>query len=203
LDYHDAAVPRWLVDLEIEMSVEQLKDLSVLILGLGSSGLAMARWCASHGAQVHVVDTREQPPGFAELNAQHPAATFETIKEFSAQLIQGSSARAVCRSPGLAPAAIAPVLEAACAVGLPVWGELELFCMALQNLKAALNYEPKILAITGTNGKTTVTTLTGQLVERAGKTVAVAGNIGPTLLDTLAAHMGAQTLPQGLGIGAV
>jgi UDP-N-acetylmuramoylalanine--D-glutamate ligase len=52
-----------------------------------------------------------------------------------------------------------------------------------------------VLAITGTNGKTTVTSLTGQLVERGGKTVAVAGNIGPTLLDTLSAHIDADTLP--------
>jgi UDP-N-acetylmuramoylalanine--D-glutamate ligase len=57
-------------------------------------------------------------------------------------------------------------------------------------------YRPEVLAITGTNGKTTVTSLLGQLVQRAGKTVAVAGNIGPTLLDTLSAHMDAETLPQ-------
>jgi UDP-N-acetylmuramoylalanine--D-glutamate ligase len=57
-------------------------------------------------------------------------------------------------------------------------------------------YEPVVLAITGTNGKTTVTSLTGQLVERAGKSVAVAGNIGPTLLDTLAARIDAQDLPE-------
>ncbi|MGA8514064.1 MAG: UDP-N-acetylmuramoyl-L-alanine--D-glutamate ligase, partial [Burkholderiaceae bacterium] len=63
-------------------------------------------------------------------------------------------------------------------------------------LKARQAYSPSVLAITGTNGKTTVTSLTGQLVERAGKTVAVAGNIGPTLLDTLAQHMAANTLPQ-------
>ena len=60
---------------------------------------------------------------------------------------------------------------------------------------APKGYTPAVLAITGTNGKTTVTALTGQLVERAGKTVAVAGNIGPTLLDTLAAHIDAETLP--------
>ena len=60
----------------------------------------------------------------------------------------------------------------------------------------AKGYTPAVLAITGTNGKTTVTALTGQLVERAGKTVALAGNIGPTLLDTLSAHMDADTLPE-------
>ncbi len=61
---------------------------------------------------------------------------------------------------------------------------------------APKGYTPAVLAVTGTNGKTTVTALAGQLVERAGKTVAVAGNIGPTLLDTLAAHIDAGTLPE-------
>ncbi|MBC7378514.1 MAG: UDP-N-acetylmuramoyl-L-alanine--D-glutamate ligase [Burkholderiaceae bacterium] len=61
--------------------------------------------------------------------------------------------------------------------------------------EAPTGYAPKVLAITGTNGKTTVTSLTGQLVERAGKSVAVAGNIGPTLLDTLAARLDANDLP--------
>ena len=77
-----------------------------------------------------------------------------------------------------------------------VSGELGLFSQGLQSLKEAQAYAPQVLAITGTNGKTTVTSLTGQLVERAGKSVAVAGNIGPTLLDTLAAHMDAESLPQ-------
>ncbi|MBC7437157.1 MAG: UDP-N-acetylmuramoyl-L-alanine--D-glutamate ligase [Bdellovibrionales bacterium] len=62
--------------------------------------------------------------------------------------------------------------------------------------EAPKGYAPKLLAITGTNGKTTVTSLTGQLVERAGKSVAVAGNIGPTLLDTLAAKLDANDLPE-------
>ena len=57
-------------------------------------------------------------------------------------------------------------------------------------------YRPAVLAITGTNGKTTVTSLTGQLIAHAGKSVAVAGNIGPTLLDTLTAHLDAETLPE-------
>jgi UDP-N-acetylmuramoylalanine--D-glutamate ligase len=64
-------------------------------------------------------------------------------------------------------------------------------------LRKATRYRPAVLAITGTNGKTTVTALTGQLVERAGKSVAVAGNIGPTLLDTLRDPPGCETpLPQ-------
>ena len=70
-----------------------------------------------------------------------------------------------------------------------------LYSAALAALRASHGYAPAVLAITGTNGKTTVTSLTGQLVERAGKSVAVAGNIGPTLLDTLATHLDADTLP--------
>ena len=80
--------------------------------------------------------------------------------------------------------------------GIAVGGELSLFASALAELKAQQGYAPGVLAVTGTNGKTTVTALTGQLVERAGKTVAVAGNIGPTLLDTLGEKIDAGALPQ-------
>jgi UDP-N-acetylmuramoylalanine--D-glutamate ligase len=72
---------------------------------------------------------------------------------------------------------------------------LSLFSAGLAFLRASHGYAPAVLAITGTNGKTTVTSLTGQLVERSGKRVAVAGNIGPTLLDTLAARIDAGMLP--------
>ena len=357
--------------------MRHLKDLPVLILGLGASGLAMARWCARHGALVTVADTREAPALLATLRGELPEVTF-VGGPFSAALIEGTPIRAVYRSPGLSPATIAPVVDAARAVGLPVGGELDLFARALQDLRtvevpvveaepeaeapaeaepaaevpvevaepeaqaelaldveppavaepapaepteatstteapatpepaealaepategepaatpamaeamprdpslsvpvsppsdeapnaetqeapatspapatvsrlpstgkpyvptaareaaefvakiaeisasnpasaaveeeptaqlplvpieeppAPKGYTPAVLAITGTNGKTTVTALTGQLVERAGKTVAVAGNIGPTLLDTLTSHIGAETLP--------
>jgi UDP-N-acetylmuramoylalanine--D-glutamate ligase len=172
-----------------------LQDTSVLILGLGDSGLAMARWCARAGARVTVVDTRAEPPQLAALRADCPAATF-VHGEFAASLVEGTDIRAVFKSPGLTPAQVAPVLGAAYASGLWTGGELSLFMQGLAALQASQAYAPQVLAITGTNGKTTVTSLTGQLVERAGKTVAVAGNIGPTLLDTLAAHMAAETLPQ-------
>jgi UDP-N-acetylmuramoylalanine--D-glutamate ligase len=394
--------------------MRHLKDLPVLVLGLGASGLAMARWCARHGAVVTVADTREAPAALATLQAELPGVTF-IGGPFSAALIEGTPIRAVYRSPGLSPETIAPVVDAARAVGLTVGGELDLFARALLDLRtvevpvaevaevepeavvepaaevpaepvlpeaqaelaltvepteaapveaaevpiapevpavteqveaeapapaettevpeavetaevpaqaaepvastenteaaepveaapesaipamaeamprdpslsvpvsppaeegapvaeaaattdatpeattpapatgsrlpatgkpyvptaareaaefvakiaelsatnpasaaveeeptaqlplvpieeppAPKGYTPAVLAITGTNGKTTVTALTGQLVERAGKSVAVAGNIGPTLLDTLAAHIDAETLP--------
>ncbi|MDH6167709.1 UDP-N-acetylmuramoylalanine--D-glutamate ligase [Variovorax boronicumulans] len=391
--------------------MRHLKDLPVLILGLGASGLAMTRWCARHGAIVTVADTREAPAALATLQAELPEVSF-IGGPFSAALVEGTPIRAVYRSPGLSPATIAPVVDAARAVGLTVGGELDLFARALLDLRtvevpvvevaepepqaavepvaevpaepplpeaqaelpltvepteaasveaaevlaapevpaameeqaeaeaaapaettevaetaevpaqaaepvpaaestdaaeptepatsamaeamprdpslsvavsppaeeaapaaeaaaatdaapeattpavlppatgsrlpatgkpyvptaareaadfvakiaelsatnpasaaveeeptaqlplvpieeppAPKGYTPAVLAVTGTNGKTTVTALAGQLVERAGKTVAVAGNIGPTLLDTLAAHIDAETLP--------
>ncbi|MBN8746758.1 UDP-N-acetylmuramoylalanine--D-glutamate ligase [Xylophilus ampelinus] len=339
--------------------MRHLQDLPVLVLGLGASGLAMARWCARHGAQVTVADTREAPPQLARLREELPQAGFVS-GPFSATLVEGTPIRAVYRSPGLSPATVASVVDAARAVGLVVGGELDLFAQALRDVHAArieaaqaaapvpvaddadtevsgptetpaaetaepeaapvpdapeedlptaattepasaqgepapgtvdesftptdeaheaepgaddvdasvgapvegvqpdlslsvptaaqptapgvyvpkaareaaefvariaelstpaalaqaedepapapavvieapaapVGYTPAVLAITGTNGKTTVTSLTAQLIEHAGKSVAVAGNIGPTLLDTLAAHIDADTLPQ-------
>ena len=240
--------------------MKHLHDLPVLVLGLGASGLAMARWCARHGARVTVADTRSQPPQLQALQREVPGAVF-VGGAFDAALVQGNEIRAVYCSPGLSPETMAPVLDAARAVGLVVGGELDLFARALQDLgtvettepdalqppaadaaqdelgdederahavgddlpptqdvvspdgemdegvaeeptpvvapvQQPLGYHPAVLAITGTNGKTTVTSLTGQLVERAGKTVAVAGNIGPSLLDTLSAHMDADSLPE-------
>ncbi len=166
----------------------QLQGQHVLILGLGASGLAMARWCAHAGADVTVADTRETPPQLPALQAEWPAVRF-VPGTFAASLVEGTSVRAVFRSPGLAPDVVAPVVNAAHAMGLWQGGELSLFAAGLQDLKERFGYAPQVLAITGTNGKTTVTSLTGQLVARAGKTVKVAGNIGPTLLDTLSEAM--------------
>jgi UDP-N-acetylmuramoylalanine--D-glutamate ligase len=178
----------------------QLQGQHVLILGLGTSGLAMARWCAHAGAEVTVADTREAPPQLSVLQAEWPQVRF-IFGPFVPSLVEGTSVRAVFRSPGLAPGVVAPVVDAAHAIGLWQGGELSLFADGLQDLKARFGYAPQVLAITGTNGKTTVTSLTGQLVARAGKTVKVAGNIGPTLLDTLAeamAHADMQVAQQDL-----
>lgn len=141
-----------------------------------------------------VADTREAPPQLQALREQVPAARF-IGGAFSAALLQ-EGVNAVFRSPGLSPDQVAPVVSPALAQGLPVGGELSLFADALSRLREEQAYEPVVLAVTGTNGKTTVTALTGQLVERGGKSVAVAGNIGPSLLDTLAQKIDANALPQ-------
>ena len=172
-----------------------MNDRHVLVLGLGHSGLAIARWCARHGATVTVADTREAPPQLAALHESVPQARF-VAGPLSAALVDEASLRAVYRSPGLSPAATAAVVDEARRRGLPVQGELGLFAQGLKALRDEREYAPVVLAITGTNGKTTVTSLTGQLVERAGKTVVVAGNIGPSLLDTLQQALDDDALPE-------
>ena len=165
----------------------------VLILGLGDSGLSMARWCLSQGARVTVADDRPAPPqanALSELKAQVGEARLSLItgSAMDARLVEGTDVRAVFKSPGLAPAKIASVWQTAQAMGLWVGTELSLFQSALNDLHQSQSYAPQVLAITGTNGKTTVTQLTTQLIERAGARVAMAGNVGPCLMDTLLRH---------------
>ncbi len=161
-----------------------MNELTVLILGLGASGLAMARWCTRRGFAVRVWDSREVPPAAEALHADCPDAQ-RLRGELSPAQLDGVDR--VLKSPGLSPydARIAPLLQEARHRGLPVQGELDLFVEALAALKAERGYAPRLLAITGTNGKTTTTAMTALLVERAGRSVATAGNIGPTMLDTL------------------
>jgi len=165
--------------------MEFLKDATVLVLGLGESGLAMARWCAAAGATVRVWDSREQPPHEATLAEHVPNAQWQRGPLVDEAF---SGVQLILKSPGLSASdeRIAGPLARAVATGIAVQGELDLFARALADLKAERGYAPKVLAVTGTNGKTTTTALTAMLIERAGKRVAAAGNIGPTMLQTLA-----------------
>ena len=168
-----------------------MKGQHVLVLGLGASGLAMTRWCLRQGAQVTVADTRDEPPQRAAL----PEGVRFKSGPFAASLVEADTT-CVLRSPGLAPATLQAVLQEAQRRNVRVCGELDLFTQALAELKEQRQYAPAVLAITGTNGKTTVTSLTAHLVQRAGQSVTVAGNIGPTLLDTLHEKLQADALPQ-------
>ena len=164
--------------------MKHLADLSVLVLGLGESGLAMARWCALNGAKLRVWDSRESAPHAAALAERVPAATLLHGLLTDAAF---DGVQLVLKSPGLSPLdeRIAAPLNRAAQSGVPVQGELELFARALADLKVERGYAPKVLAITGTNGKTTTTAMAALLIERTGKRVAAAGNIGPTMLQTL------------------
>ncbi len=175
--------------------MRHLHGLSLLILGLGDSGLAMAAWGAKHGAaRIQVWDSREQPPQLPALREQLPTAEF-----FHGELPESAlnGVQLVLKSPGLSPldGRLVPLLSLAKATGVPVQGELDLFARALADLKAERRYAPAVLAITGTNGKTTTTCMTALLAERAGKRVAVAGNIGPSMLGLLGAAMDLEPAP--------
>ncbi|MCB2017300.1 MAG: UDP-N-acetylmuramoyl-L-alanine--D-glutamate ligase, partial [Hydrogenophaga sp.] len=173
--------------------MNQLPDQHVLILGLGISGLSMARWCARHGARVTVADTREAPPSLDALHAECPGADFVS-GAFDDALLARAPWTLIARSPGLPPEQLVTARAWALANGAAWVGELDLFALALGDLskRERLPYRPKVLAITGTNGKTTVTSLTGLLMQRAGWRVAVAGNIGPALLDVLSQALDAE-----------
>ncbi len=163
----------------------ELAGKRVLVLGLGDTGLSIARWVARQGATVRVADTRMKPPRLDLLKTKVPAAETH-CGELSLRLLEGIDL--LCVSPGLP--LDQPVVAHAAANGLPVCGDVELFAWALQELRRA-----KVLAITGTNGKTTVTALAGHLLRGAGLDTEVAGNIAPPVLDALAARLDAGKLP--------
>ncbi len=171
-----------------------LQHKKVLILGCGESGVAMANWCNQQKAYVHIADTREHPPYHIHLDM---ACTFH--HGINTELLDDIQADFILLSPGLSPYQ-SPIKEI---YQHPVYknqnkihGELWLFNIALQQLQAQNNYQPEIIAITGTNGKTTTTQLTAHLCRYAGKQTVVAGNISPSLLSSLSLHIQQNTLPE-------
>jgi UDP-N-acetylmuramoylalanine--D-glutamate ligase len=168
--------------------------MRALVLGLGDSGLAMARWLARNGWHVRVADTRAAPPRLEALRQEIKDAEF-IAGPFGNALLDDVGL--VGLSPGLSPttSAAAPLIAAARKRKIEVVGEIELFARALAQLKAERGYDPRVIGITGTNGKTTTTRLTALLVERCGPSVAVAGNIAPSALDELARRFDEDALP--------
>ena len=138
----------------------------ILVLGLGESGLAMARWSAYCGAGVCVADTRENPGRLASLRRDVPDARF-VAGPFGTAGVDTFDIIAV--SPGLRPdVELKEILPFAREYGIPVWSEIEMFAQALRGLEKERQYRPALIAVTGTNGKTTVTSLTGHMCRRAG-----------------------------------
>ncbi len=151
----------------------------VLVLGLGETGLSMARWLAGRGARVSVADSRESAPGLAELRAALPDAQVH-LGSWRDTSFAGIDLLAI--SPGISRAT--PQVQRALAAGVDVVGDVELFARTLRSPGAAK--KARVLAITGTNGKSTVTALAGAMCRAAGLDAEVAGNISPAVLDALA-----------------
>ena len=158
--------------------MSELTGKHVLVLGLGESGLAMARWCALRGSRVRVADSRATPPGLDALREDAPLAEIVT-GAFGAEVLDGIDL--VALSPGLDPRV--GVAAEARRRGLPVTGEMSLLAQALDEL--GVRAQTRVLAITGTNGKTTTTALTAALAQSAGIDAVAAGNISPAALDVL------------------
>ena len=171
----------------------------VLILGLGETGIAAARWCARNGALLRVADTRATPAGVEVLRDALDPSRVEWhlgCDTFDEALLD--DVQQLVLSPGLAPgmSPVRELLEAAQARGVEVTGEIELFARALQSLKASQNYSPKVLGVTGTNGKTTVTALTRRMLEASGLSARAAGNISPAALHALMDALDLNDLPE-------
>ncbi len=153
----------------------QLKDKLVLVLGLGETGLSMLRWLGAQGARLRAADSRSEPPSLAEA-ARHVESGQIFCGAFSDALFDGVDLIAI--SPGVPLRE--PAVARAVARGIPVAGDIELFAQSLP----ATN-RPRILAITGANGKTTVTSMVEHLCKAAGKDAVAAGNISPAVLDVV------------------
>ncbi len=146
-----------------------------MIVGLGLTGLSAARWCQRQGYAFDLCDTRSQVPGLATIKAEFPQARIVT-GPLQADILSAYDQLIV--SPGVAIRE--PAIQAAAAAGAEISGDVQLFAERCQQ---------PIIAITGSNGKSTVTTLVGELLAAAGKQVAVGGNIGVPVLDLPAAEI--------------
>ncbi len=169
--------------------------MRALVLGLGESGLAMARHLAREGYALAVHDSRAEPPGLAALRAELPQAAF-TSGAWPEDGFEGLALAAI--SPGLSPhePAIRSMLARVRQAGAEVAGEIELFARALARLRDVRGYAPKILGITGTNGKTTTTRMAGAMLQAAGIDACMAGNLSPSALDALDGALARGALPQ-------
>ena len=149
-------------------------NIKALVIGLGDTGASCVRWLLEHDASVRATDSRDEPP-----HAQHLREAFPEVK-LSLGGFQSADidwADMVVVSPGVALAT--PALQQAIAAGKDVVGDVELFARAIRGSNS------KVIAITGSNGKSTVTSLVGHLCSAVGLDTVVAGNIGLPVLEAL------------------
>ena len=151
---------------------EQAQHFDTLVLGLGRTGLSCVNYLAGLGERIGVADTRQDPPGLPDLERRHADTPF-FAGEFSPELL--CRARRLVVSPGIAPGH--PAIRAAARAGVEILGDVEIFCR---------NANAPLVAVTGSNGKSTVVSLLAQMLERAGLRAGLGGNIGTPALDLLA-----------------
>lgn len=185
MDYYDYSSVDRLVDIEVKMN---LTGKNVLVLGIGETGLSMAKWLVRQGARVRVADSRFAPPNLQKIENLLPETEIFT-GPFGEKVFDGMEMIAI--SPGVS--AIDPHIRQVAASGMPIVGDITLFKWALEQSNAPA---PKILAVTGTNGKTTVTAMVGVMLKKAGWDVEVAGNIGPAVLDAFMQRLDEGRMPQ-------
>ncbi|PIQ14076.1 MAG: UDP-N-acetylmuramoyl-L-alanine--D-glutamate ligase [Hydrogenophilales bacterium CG_4_9_14_3_um_filter_59_35] len=155
-----------------------LEHKKVLVVGLGDTGLSMARWLDARGAVVAVADSRDHPPHAARLQAELPGVPLFTGK-LKEEVFCNADLLAVSPGVSLREPAVADAL----AHGVEVVGDIELFAQALRTQDLTLR--TRVIAITGANGKSTVTEMVGAMCKKAGLHTVVAGNIGLPVLNAL------------------
>jgi UDP-N-acetylmuramoylalanine--D-glutamate ligase len=143
-----------------------------VIVGLGMTGLSCARFLQSRHIPFEIMDTREQPPALEQFKKEFPGVP-RVLGRLDAEML--ATAAAVVMSPGVDPRM--PEIRQAASNGARLTGDVDLFASEARS---------PIVAITGSNAKSTVTTLVGEMARTAGLKVAVAGNIGTPVLELLA-----------------
>ncbi len=154
--------------------LDELRDKKILLVGLGVSGLASARFLAARGIAFDVADSRRQPPDIEQLRKIAPGVKL-ALGGFDPARFAGY--QLLIKSPGVDPAE--PAIMAALDAGAELLGDIELFARAVT---------APVIAVTGSNGKSTVVSMLGEMARAAGLRVAVAGNIGYSALDALDAQ---------------
>lgn len=174
---------------------EHNRQAKQLIIGMGESGMALLRHAVRSNTTVAVYDSRQEPP-----NKQTVLQNYPDVQVYCGAFATGmlDEVVEVVLSPGLSPHAepLKTILSAAKERSIAVLGELDVFGRALAELAHTQDYHPKVLAVTGTNGKTTVTSMTRHLCLSAGVGAVAAGNISPSMLDALEDALTEGTLPE-------
>ena len=164
-----------------------------LVVGLGASGEACTKFLLKRQWQVRAPDTRSEPPALSRLSDTE-GFSFVSLQEAQAQL---KDCNLLVMSPGISPwhSAVTPLVRSAQSLGIEIVGEIELFARELLRLKSEKAYEPKVIAVTGTNGKTTTTVLTTKMAAASGLKAVAAGNIGPNAVTELDRYLESGELP--------